>query len=101
MAISGTKYRFTFENISRTPTYIGVYALYYGDVTIYIGKAEGAGGIKSRLESHKRGDMGTCTQRATAYRCEHNRNPSRREKELLVGYLRRFGRLPRCNDRVG
>lgn len=101
MAITGSKYKFTDKSITNAPTYIGVYALYDGNTTIYIGKADGEGGIKNRLQAHKRGDMGRCTQRAHAYRREHHKNPSARETELLEGYLRRFGKLPRCNERIG
>jgi len=101
MTISGAKYKFTNKSIANAPMYIGVYALYDGNTTIYIGKAEGEGGIRNRLQAHKRGDMGRCTQRATAYRCEYSKNPSAREIELLEGYLRTYGKLPRCNERIG
>ena len=98
MPISGDKYSFTDENISKSPTDIGVYALYDDAETIYIGKAEGENGIRERLQAHKRGDEGSCTQNASDYRREVCSNPSSREKELMQEYYDTNGRLPRCND---
>ena len=40
MAVSGDNYPFTQENVDKSPTRIGVYALYDGNVTIYIGKGD-------------------------------------------------------------
>jgi hypothetical protein len=101
MPVSGDLYTFNDENISRSPTGIGVYALYEGKELSYIGKAEGQGGIRERLQAHKRGDAGPCTQVATAYRRELHHNPSAREIDLLEEYKRTYGKLPRCNERVG
>jgi hypothetical protein len=101
MPIRGKLYRFTDTNISNSPTDIGVYALYERGELIYIGKGDGKGGIRSRLRSHKRGDEGRCTQRATSYRRERCSDPSAREVYLQEEYLKRYGRLPRCNDRIG
>ena len=46
MAISGEKYTFNQENVDKSPTGKGVYALYVGSVTIYIGKGAGENGIR-------------------------------------------------------
>ena len=101
MPIRGNLYRFTDKNIDNAPTDSGVYTLYrYGEL-IYIGKAAGIGGIRSRLRSHKRGDEGRCTQRTTSYRRERCRDPLAREIYLQEEYLRKYRRLPRCNDRIG
>ena len=98
MAISDDKYSFTQENVDRSPTQKGVYALYDDDATIYIGKGDGEGGIRERLQAHKRGDEGDCTQEASHYRREVCPNPKTRERELLQEYVNTYGKLPRCND---
>jgi len=98
MAISGDKHEFTKENVDKSPAETGVYALYDGNVTIYIGRASGTDTIRARLQSHKRGDEGSCTQKATDYRREVCNNPFSREKELLEEYKESFGKLPRCNE---
>lgn len=101
MAVSGELYPFTDENISRAPIGKGVYSLHQNNETIYIGKAEGENGIRGRLQAHKRGDNGRCTQQATHYRREVCNNPSKREEEELIAYRLAHGRLPRCNEQIG
>lgn len=100
MAISGDRYTFTQENVDNSPTADGVYALYDESVTIYIGKGDGVNGIRARLQAHKRGDEGSCTQGASHYRREVCNNPLTRERELLQEYKNANGVLPRCNDVV-
>ncbi len=102
MPIIGDKYGFTQDNVDKSPDDHGVYELYEGDELIYIGRAAGDGvTIRSRLQDHFRGDDGRCTQQATTYRREVTNTPKAREVELLNEHLRRHGRLPRCNSRVG
>ncbi len=98
MALSGDRYDFTQENVDKSPTESGVYALYDASVTIYIGKGDGENGIRARLQSHKRGDMGSCTENASHYRREVCSNPKTRERELLQEYVAANGARPRCND---
>lgn len=99
MPITGDKYPFTDKNVNVAPLAHGVYTLYEGDVTIYIGRAAGEGvTIRSRLQDHKSGRDGPCTKGATYYRREETSRPVAREKELLEEFLNRYGRLPRCND---
>jgi hypothetical protein len=98
MPITGEKYEFTQENVDRSPTGKGVYALYDEGTTIYIGKGDGENGIRARLQAHKRGDEGTCTKGASNYRREVCNNPISRERELLKEYMGTHGKLPRCND---
>jgi hypothetical protein len=98
MSISGKGYGFTKENVDKSPTKIGVYALYDGGLTIYIGRASGEDTIRARLQSHQRGDEGSCTQRANGYKREECTNPVSREKELLEEYKQNSGKLPRCNE---
>jgi hypothetical protein len=93
-------YDFTPENINNAPDAHGVYVLLEHGSIIYIGRAAGDGvTICSRLQDHYRGDEGT--QHATQYRREVSSNPVLREFELLTEFKRRYGRLPRCNQRIG
>ncbi len=99
MPITGEKYAFTEDNVNLAPAEHGVYELYDADVTIYIGRASGDGvTIRSRLQSHWRGDEGPCTEAATHYRREVTSRPIARESELLDEYEEIYGELPRCND---
>jgi excinuclease UvrABC nuclease subunit len=100
MPIGGSKYLFSKDNVDKAPDEHGVYELYDGDELIYIGRAAGTGvTIRTRLQAHRRGDEGRCTQRATHYRREVNSRPIGREAELIREYVTRYGRLPRCNER--
>lgn len=98
MPVSGELYTFSEESIVWSPTGKGVYSLHEGDETIYIGMGDGENGIRARLQAHKRGDEGSCTQSATVYRREVCSDPSFRETELLEEYNQINGRLPRCNE---
>ena len=93
MPISDDRYEFKDVTIISAPTYKGVYALDIGQEIIYIGKADGANGIRERLQAHKRGDEGPCTLGAIAYMREQHDNPSGREKELLEEYERTYGKF--------
>ena len=97
MPISGDTYTFNKENVDRAPTYNGVYALYDVNECIYIGSAEGEGGVRTRLQAHQRGDEGQCTQSATGYKREQSNNPRITEGLLLEEHKQQHGRLPRCN----
>ncbi|MBA7648622.1 hypothetical protein ES703_56410 [subsurface metagenome] len=98
MALSGHRFPFTEQNVNNAPTDKGVYALYDENVTIYIGKGDGENGIRERLQRHKRGDEGKCTQEASHYCREPCSNPATREKALLEEYKQTYEKLPRCND---
>jgi excinuclease UvrABC nuclease subunit len=98
MSISVKKYSFTQDNVDKSPTKKGVYALYEENVIIYIGKGDGENGIRGRLQAHKRGDEGSCTKNASHYRREVCSNPTTKEKELLQEYKNAKGKLPRCNE---
>ncbi len=100
MAVEGDLYTFSDDNLAKSPTSKGVYSLHQGEETIYIGKAEGENGIRQRLQAHKRGDEGRCSQQATGYRREICDNPSKREQELLLEYKANHHKLPRCNERI-
>ena len=100
--MSTDKYAFNEDNVNKSPDVQGIYQLYDGDTLIYIGRADGKTvTIRSRLQAHLRGDEGPCTQSATTYsRYEHS-NPKAEEIRLLDAFKARWGRLPRCNSRVG
>lgn len=99
MPISGELYSFTDKNLDNAPDVAGVYALYDGNLLIYIGRAQGGQTtIRTRLKDHKSGREGRGTQAASTYRREPCTNPVARERELLQEYQRQYGRLPRCNE---
>jgi excinuclease UvrABC nuclease subunit len=99
MPITGDVYEFTEVNVNNAPNTAGVYALYDNGTTTYIGRAQGGyTTIRTRLQSHKSGREGRCTQAATHYKRETCSNPVTREKELLQEYVNTHGKLPRCNN---
>ncbi len=98
MNISGDLHEFSQRNVSEAPTGKGAYSLHKAGETIYIGKAEGEGGIRERLQAHMSGEEGHCTQQATGYRYELIRNPAEKEEELLLEYRYSHGQLPLCNE---
>ena len=96
MPINGEQYPFTQQNVDASPDSQGVYELLQNGVTTYYGSATAT--IRSRLQSHKAGYEGPCTQYSTHYKREVCSNPRERERQLLQEYVQRYGRLPRCND---
>lgn len=95
-------YPFNQAYVNAMPAARGVYTLYQLAELIYIGRASGEGvTIRSRLQSHLNGTEGRCTQMADQFSIEVCNNPIQREKELLEWYHRQYGRLPRCNERIG
>ena len=98
MSIYTPLHQFVDDEIEKAPTLWGVYALHDSSATIYIGKGEGVEGIRGRLNSHKGGHEGSCTQNTTLFNYETCSNPSQRESQLLQEYKRLWGKLPRCND---
>lgn len=103
MPLTGTAYVFSKENVDKSPAESGVYALYdeHG-ACIYIGRAKGGTvTIRSRLQSHQRGNEGRCTWSASTYRRDVCTNPVTRELQLLEEHMLRYGRLPQCNERLG
>jgi hypothetical protein len=101
MPITDGKYQFTQLNVDLSPNNIGVYELLDSYIEIYIGRASETDTIRNRLQSHLRGDEGTCTKQATHYRRQVCSNPVSRETELLEEYKHFHGGLPRCNQRIG
>lgn len=102
MTITTAIYAFNEANVNNAPDKAGVYALYDGSTVIYYGRAQGGTvTIRSRLQSHQRGTEGSCTKSATHFNTELVSNPVTREEELLNAHKRAYGKLPRCNERVG
>jgi hypothetical protein len=91
---------FDKSQVDMAPDTHGVYALGIANELLYYGRAMGDGvTIKSRLQSHFRGDEGPCTQSAQYFKFEITEHAVQRESELLEAYRRQFGRLPQCNER--
>ena len=99
MPITGPLLQFTDYNISVAPDNMGVYALHQDGELTYYGRASSS--IRDRLQSHKSGAEGPCTKAATHFNTELTSAPIAREKELLEEFERQYGRLPKCNERVG
>lgn len=95
-------YPFIKQYVDAAPDREGVYFLYDGPELIYHGRALGKGvTIRSRLQDHLAGRAGKCTQSATDYGFEYPAQPDLYEVTFLAAYKKRFGRLPRCNERIG
>lgn len=102
MAIAAPLSGFTQQNIDRAPEEAGVYGLYDRHQAIYHGRAQGGDvTIRSRLIEHNAGHEGVCTQRATHFNYEITPAPAAREERLLHEHQALYGRLPRCNERIG
>jgi hypothetical protein len=89
---------FTAEGIGLAPRAPGIYMLYRGGRLIYVGIAEGRGGIRAKLAEHRRGDHGACTRVATAFLYDVSADPGRAHRDYLLAHMARHGgRLPVCN----
>ena len=90
---------FTAEGVSLAPRAPGIYMLYRSGRLIYVGMAERRGGIRAKLEAHRRGDHGACTRAATAFLYELAADPARAQREYLLARMARHGgRPPLCNQ---
>lgn len=92
--------RFNWYNVEGVPQVYGAYELADGnDYVIYIG----SGILYDRLSAHKR-SRNPCLQQARKFRYEETKSKERaeqRERSLLREFERRYGCLPRCNERLG
>jgi excinuclease UvrABC nuclease subunit len=101
MPINSSKASFTKANVDNAPAEAGVYGLYDSSgKAIYFGRAKGdTVTIRSRLQSHQRGDEGACTQGASQFNYEKTTSPVMREKELIDEFKKaNGGKLPKCNE---
>ncbi len=96
MPISGSTYDFNWSNVNNAPVKHGVYILYQAGKVTYIGRAADRGvTLRSRLQAHKRGDLGKSTQEAAAFQAEATDNPitaADRERQLLWDFQYLNGR---------
>ena len=92
MPLSGDLYRFDEKDIARAPMGMGVYSLHKAGETIYIGKAEGGGGIRGRLLYHLHGEN-PCTRQATSFRRELHRSPNTVYADRLAALFVLAGRI--------
>jgi hypothetical protein len=101
MPVSGKRYKFSKENVDKSPRQSGVFALYDGETVIFIGRAtDGGVTLRSALQDHQAGRGGSATQRATHYRREQTKASVSREIELLAEHAANFGGQPRENMTV-
>jgi hypothetical protein len=98
MHVWGVLRPFDDWHINRVLRTAGVYALYEGRETIYLGTAKGGEGVRGMLINHKDGLEGECTKQATHFRYEHSNDPDSRLLELLDEYNKVYGSLPKCNE---
>ena len=102
MPISGSTYDFNWSNVNNAPVQHGVYILYQAGRVTYIGHAADPGvNLRTRLQAHIRGDLGTSTQGTTAFQTEATADSvdaANRERNLRWDFEHVNGRPPRCND---
>lgn len=91
-----TWYSFSSNNLSRVPQVPGVYCLGVSDNIIYIGSS---GNLQDRLTDHYY-SKDPCISQATQFAIEPCSNYKERETQLLQWFRSKYGRLPRCNDRI-
>jgi hypothetical protein len=100
MLIEGERFQFNDENIDHAPKSSGVYILYSGQRVLFIGKAIGTSTIRSKLQSHKRGDEGPLTRYATHFTRELASSPANRVNDLLREYKNVYLSLPVANAAI-
>ena len=91
-----TWYSFTLSNLELVPQTSGVYCLGVSNDIIYIGSS---GNLRERLTDHYYTDD-PCIKQASQFAIEPCTNYREIERQRLLEYQRRHGRLPRCNDRI-
>ncbi len=91
-----TWYPFTQANLDRVPQTPGVYCLGVNDDIIYIGSSKN---LHERLTDHYY-TTDLCIKKATQLAIEPCSNYREREQSLLEWFRSKYGRLPKCNDRI-
>lgn len=95
---SGTRYKFTRENLARAPQKTGVYQLYDQGQVIYIGKASGSTAtIRSRLQGHYRDDITSKLQEVSHYTRLVVSDPDVTAREMLATYRMVHSQFPTWN----
>jgi hypothetical protein len=93
-----TRHALSEPGLSGAPDEPGAFWLFKAGTLIFVGHARRS--LRVRLLAHLRGEEGSCTQHADQYQWETTSTPTARARTLLAEYQARFGRLPRCNDRL-
>lgn len=96
MPANSRRHRFTTWQISGAPAAPGVYVLWEGDETIYVGATRGDATIRSRLQEHYARRMRPYD--ATHFTWEIVERPAQREAEVLAEFRIANSCLPRCNE---
>ncbi len=94
------RYPFTVEAVGGVPDRPGVYVLYRGTETIFIGWAKDGGDtLRSHLRAHRRNDVNALTWESTHFAFEVDNEPQPRHAELLADYRAHHGgTLPVGNE---
>jgi hypothetical protein len=97
----GEQIPFDSRNVAEAPALPGVYLLYRHHRLIYIGLAAAGASIRERLQHHRRGHGGPCTQSATEFDYEASTDPVPLYRHYVAVYLDATGGLmPDCNEDV-
>jgi hypothetical protein len=98
MAIITSHFPTTKEAIKReAPDAKGVFAIYSPEhVLIFYGFAVDS--IRKQMLMHLKGEAGKCTREGYFFNFEITEYPIRRQKQLLLEYLREYRELPLCNN---
>ena len=91
-----TWYNFNQSNLSLVPRTSGVYFLGTNGSIIYIGSSMN---LYERLTDHYH-TSDPCIKRATEFAIEPCVNYKERERQQLLWYQSKHGRLPVCNDKI-
>ena len=86
---------FTSREIENAPAEPGIYRFQCGDLVTYYGQAETS--IRHRLEDHRAGYDGSCTQGSKRFAYLLTDNPMTAEQDALRAHEQRYGELPECN----
>jgi hypothetical protein len=84
--------------VAGIPDEPGVYWLFRSGTLLFVGPARRS--LRARVQAHRRGEQGPCTQHADEFAYETTARPTNRARAILNVYEARTGRLPRCNDRL-
>jgi hypothetical protein len=93
---SVTWYLFNSSNLALVPSVSGVYWLGINNQVIYIGSSAN---LHERLSDHYY-TVDQCIGQARQFAIDPCFNYKERERRLLQAFLAKYGRLPKCNDRI-
>ncbi len=101
--IEGKRYEWKEENVKRVTENPAVYELYENGELIYIGST---GNLNERFTGYLSSNFSddTCKRSTTAYKREYvstEQLARTSEKIALLEYRGKYGKLPRCNEKIG